>query len=107
MPGSTNVGFKKRTTLGTIEPWTLPNSVAMTAKIGIAVYPNPAATLIIIERAKGMHISITDILGQEVYGADMATEYVQVSLAGMASGVYMVTAHDVTGRHERFRVVKQ
>jgi hypothetical protein len=95
------VGFKKRTTTGIIEPWTLPNSVAATTKAGIAVYPNPATDVITLENAKGTQVTIYNVTGRKVLTTSVTNNSTDIDISQLASGVYFIEAGV-----ERFKIVK-
>jgi hypothetical protein len=98
-PSSTGVTFKQHTDMGTITPWTLPNSVTtVIADQHISVVPNPATDMITIKWSaieKGdIQLLITDVMGREVYAADIENNLTQgekkIGLSHLSQGMYML-----------------
>ncbi len=88
-------------TLGTSE---------LSGKVSFLVTPNPATELIHVSNAKAIgRVVISTVAGQvvkdEAYGKGKAD--VSISLAGMASGIYVVKVTDIDGKSGVQKFVKQ
>jgi len=65
----------------------------------IVVYPNPAQNeLYVSSNGKISRITITNLIGQTLFSHEYNTEGVQVSVAGLPSGVYFVKVNGVEVR---------
>jgi hypothetical protein len=61
----------------------------------VSVLPNPARDKIKVECGFDInHVIITDLLGQVVYKRDVDARQVQVSVAGVPAGMYIVTVNN-------------
>ncbi len=62
-----------------------------TSQNNIAIYPNPATTeLTITSPNKITQLTITNLIGQQVYSHEYNTETVLVNVAGLPNGIYFI-----------------
>lgn len=74
----------------------------------IKIYPNPATDIINIEGLpNGTSISLYNMLGQEVAKETNSTNIAQISVRGMASGLYLVQMKDAEGNVYSAKIMKQ
>ena len=75
---------------------------------GVTCYPNPAASLLTVEGAKGCSVSFFDIVGREVFNTAISSDKEGVDISGLESGVYFVHVVDgVSGYSVVRKVVKE
>ncbi len=74
----------------------------------IAIYPNPANSLLTIESTtKLKQIIITNVVGQTVYSQACSLTKVEVNIASQPQGVYIVSVSDEAGKTTIEKVIKQ
>ena len=62
----------------------------------IAIYPNPASTILNVEAEGYDNLQIVNMVGQVVYSANV-TGRMQISVSGLSSGVYFVRLNNAEG----------
>lgn len=74
----------------------------------IEVYPNPAATSILVSGlAKGNNVSICNLPGQQILSKVAASASEQLDIAALPAGVYLVLVSNTDGLKQVVRFVKQ
>lgn len=74
------------------------------AEKGIAIYPNPAASVITIKSSNAIKdVSLSDVTGREVLHSDKGT----IDVSALVSGIYFVRVVDVNGSVSVEKVVKE
>lgn len=106
-PSAGGIGFKKRTTMGTIEPWTLPDAVLPITATVVEINPNPANDMVVITNAQGMEVRISDLTGREVYSVNITSDRQSINIANLPNGIYVLTAGNAKSTVLRSRLIKQ
>jgi len=70
------------------------------------IYPNPTSGIFTIENAKGTTIVIYDVVGKEVYRANVGTNRQQIDISSLPNGVYMAHITNSTGNQVVKKIIK-
>ena len=70
------------------------------------IYPNPTSGIFTIENAKGITIVIYDVVGKEVYLANVGSNRQQIDISSLTNGVYMAHITNSTGNQVVKKIIK-
>lgn len=78
-----------------------------TSKSGLKAYPNPTNNTITIQGESLNSISLTDVLGKEVFNSKFAsTNEHSLDLSTFSNGIYLLKANNESGNTQTLKVVK-
>jgi sugar lactone lactonase YvrE len=96
---------------------TFPVSVALSSdcsaltlavsRVGINIFPNPAATQLTIEGASGGDLTIFNLVGKELCHTIITSDKQSLNISTLPSGVYMAQMINSTGEKKNIRLVKE
>jgi len=98
-------------TTDTVTVWVAPTKVGnvkMSQCENVKIYPNPTTGNFSIEHAKGLQLTIYDVLGKEVFATVLNSDKEQVNINDLPGGVYMGQITDAkTGVRVVRKIVKE
>lgn len=71
------------------------------------VYPNPAATELTVAQAAGAQLSIYDVLGREIYRANIVSDKQQLDISPLTDGIYTVAIISRDGERKKIKLIKK
>lgn len=73
----------------------------------LSIYPNPAGDMVTVNTQNASRIVVSNLLGQTVRVITNPAQRQAISLAGLESGVYIVSVYDQQGNQSAQRLVKE
>jgi hypothetical protein len=74
----------------------------------VKIYPNPANDKLTLEGSEnGTDITLINIVGRQVYSGKIESAVHQISLSGLAEGIYLLQLKAADGAVYSTKIVKQ
>lgn len=93
-------------TKDTVSVFVAPEGTPVLNAERFQIYPNPTSGIFTIENAKGTTIVIYDVVGKEVYRANVGTNRQQIDISSLPNGVYMAHITNSTGNQVVKKIIK-